>query len=148
MEIVRTARVEEYECYRLEVDEDLAQACEEALKRVAVNPDNVPHLSPQTLMQCWEDEGSRKLQDYELDIKGYSCSYMVYLVEWVREWLSDVLWEQEPTYGDRNAIDYEDDIDWHGNDEYRCIFEDVNPDFEDDEDSSFVISPEGNNDTQ
>lgn len=146
MEIVRNVVVREYECYRLEVTEDLAKACEEALKHAAVNPDSVPHLSPQTLMQCWEDEGSRKLQDYRLDIKGYSRSYMVHLVEWVREWLNDVIWEEEPSYGDREVIDYEDEIDGYDNDEYHLVFESVNPDFEDEEDNSFVVSPEGSND--
>lgn len=146
MEIVRNAIVREYECYRLEVDEDLAKTCEEDLKKTAVNPDAVPHLSVQTLMQCWEDEGSRKLQDYVLEIKGYSNSYLVHLVEWVREWLNELLWEAEPSYGDSETIDYEDEIDEYDNDEYRLIFESVNPDFEDEEDTSFVVSPEGSND--
>lgn len=144
MEIVRTALVEEYEIYRLEVNEDLAKACEETLKGVAVNPDTVPHLSVQTLMQCWQDEGSRKLQDYMVEIKGYSRSYKVYLTEWVRTWLSEVLWEEEPIYGDRETIDCEDEINWHGKDEYRLIFESVNPDFEDDEEDE--VSPEAHND--
>lgn len=144
MEIVRTARVEEYEEYRLEVNEDLAKACEETLKRIVENPDTVPHISPQTLMQCWQDEGSRKLQDYVVEIKRYGRSYTTYLVEWVREWLSGTLWEQEPIWGDRETIDYEDEIDWHGKDEYRLIFESVNPDFEDDEEDE--VSPEAHND--
>lgn len=144
MEIVRTARVEEYEDYRLEVNEDLAKACEETLKRIVENPDTVPHISPQTLMQCWQDKGSRKLQDYVVEIKRYGRSYTTYLVEWVREWLSETLWEQEPIWGDRETIDYEDEIDWHGKDEYRLIFESVNPDFEDDEEDE--VSPEAHND--
>lgn len=143
MEIVRNATVREYECYRLEIDEDLAKTCEEILKRAVVDPDTVPHISPQTLMQCWEDEGSRKLQDCVLEMKGYGGSYTEYLTEWVREWLNDALWEQEPTYGDRETIDYEDEIGWNGNEEYRCIFEDVNPDFDDEDDK---VLPEGNND--
>lgn len=143
MEIVRTVRVREYECYRLEINEDLARSCEANLKVAVVDPDTVPHISPQTLMQCWEDEGSHKLQNYVIEINGYLNSHKEYLVEWVRSWLSDVLWEQEPSYGDSEVIDYEDEAEWW-DDEHRLIFEDANPDFVDDEEDQ--VSPEGKND--
>jgi hypothetical protein len=146
MKIIRKAKVVEYESYELEVTEELAQECETALKRAAINPKEVPHLSVQTLAQCWEDDGSVELLDYIIEVQGYHGSYQQHLTEWVHDWLNDVVWELEPYYGDREIVDWDDDLEWEDDDEWNMVYRESNPDFDYGKDEDVVSSPESTND--
>lgn len=146
MKIIRKAKVVEYERYELEITDELAQECENELKRNAVNPKDVPHLSAQTLAQCWEDEGSVELLGYTLEVKGYSYSYLAHLTEVINEWLDQVIWELEPYYGDREIVDWDDDFEYEDDDEWNMVFKENNPDFDCGKDGDTASSPESAND--
>ena len=150
MKIVRTAYVRVKDIYELDLDEQLCEEVKEHLKRIAVDPDEVPDISVQTLAQCWEDDGSRALLDYTIKIKGYRGEpYEEHLTELVHEYLNDALWECDPYTSDSDTDDWDDEIEYEGQ-SYRKVIDAPNPDFLDngDDDSDDDISPESVNDNK
>lgn len=143
MKIVRAAEVRSTEVYEIELTEELAQECEDCLRNNAVDPEAFPHLSMQTLAQCWLDEVGNILEYFRYWAKGYSQNYQVYLVDAIREYLNDAIWGVDSECTDSEIVDWNDDVDCSF-DEYKTVINSDNPDFpplnEDD------IPPEGIND--
>ena len=76
MKIVRNAEVRSSEVYEIELTDELAQECEDYLRNNAVDPEAFPHLSVQTLAQCWLDEAGNSLEYFRYWAKGYSQNYV------------------------------------------------------------------------
>jgi len=63
------------ELTEVELTEELARECEKVLKLRAVNPEEVPPISMQTLAQCWADNiCNEALENCTILIKGHSAA--------------------------------------------------------------------------
>ena len=145
MKLVRTAYVRTQEIYELDLDEELAHDIETRLKADVIDPETVPHISAQTLAQCWEDEGPKALLDYQLTFESYSGKpYTQYLTEAIHDILNDYLWGADPYQADSDTDDWDDELECN---DWREI-DGPNPDFPDGSEEKINHSPESANDNE
>lgn len=136
------------ELTEVELTEELAQECERVLKLRAVNPEEVPHISMQTIAQCWADNVcNEELENYTILIKGHSGAWEVKLVNEINDWLQGMMWTATETQSkviDSHMDDWSDDFECSP-EEYQTMIRVTNPDFLSDDDADDV-SPETTND--
>lgn len=120
------------ELTEVELTKELAQACEQGIKEHAVYPEQVPHISMQTLAQCWANNVcDDALEDYKLLTKWYSVVQESRLIDEIRGWLQDMMWTASETQAvvvDSESTDSEDDYECTP-DEYLTLIRNSNPDF-------------------
>ena len=141
MKLVRNVYVRSREVYELDIDEELAREVETRLKKEAVDPDTIPHISVQTLAQCWEQKGSQSLFEYKVEIDGYGGPHKTYLFDMICDILNDWLWSVDSYQADADTEDWEDEL--NGSRTEFNLINAPNPDFPDEDEEP---SPEGRND--
>ena len=123
------------ELTEVELTEELAQACERDIKKWAAFPEQVPHISMQTLAQCWTDNvNDDALHDYVILVKCYSDVRKSYLTDEIKDWLQEMMWQATETQSvvvDSESIDSTDDVNCSA-EEYQTLLESPNPDFAND----------------
>lgn len=145
MKLVRTAYVKTTEVYEMEITEQLAQEVEDAIRRELADPATMPHISVQTLIQCWEGSGPDSLKDYRVEVRGYfGTVYKERLDDKVCEYLSEWLWEEDPYQTDSDTVDWDTDLEGVDYDEV----DGPNPDFPDEPEEEINHSPESTNDNE
>lgn len=136
------------ELTEIELTEELAQECEKALKMRAVIPEEVPHISMQTIAQCWAGNiCNDALENYTILIQGHTQQWRVRLIEEINDWLQGMMWTAAETQSkvvDSDMEDWSDDFECSP-EEYQTIFRCTNLDFLSDDDADGV-SPETSND--
>ena len=136
------------EVTEVELTEELAQACEQNLKERALIPAEVPHISMQTIAQCWTNSVCNDaLEDATIFVQGYSQPWRVKLVDEINDWLQGMMWEATETQSevvDSDTEDWSDDFECSP-EEYQTMIRCTNPDFLSD-DIADDVSPETSND--
>ena len=145
MKLVRTAYVKTTEVYEMEITEQLAQKVEDAIKGELADPATMPHISVQTLVQCWECGGPDSLKDYRVEVRGYSGAvYKERLDDKICDYLSKWLWEEDPYQTDSETVDWDTDLEGV---DYDAV-DGPNPDFPDESEEDTDLSPESTNDNE
>lgn len=116
----------------MDITEELVNDIQNSLKASPVNSDEIPDLTVQTVAQCWTGDYSPSLEKCYITLKTYDQTFQMPLVDYIKDYIDEELWNDDPYDVDSDTVDWEDENDFTRS-EWDMICSD-NPDFPDEED--------------
>ena len=143
MIIKRQALATTSEYYQLDFNEELVEQTNRHIRLLALNPDDLPNISLQTLVQCFMCKPPKALKNYTFKSIYHTDErpdYMYLYLE-IRRYLDRLMWDNLMYTEEEGYTDIYDEPE--NSDTYAALLHDPNPDFSSSKDEA---TPEGLND--
>ena len=143
MIIKRQALATTSEYYQLDFNEELVKQTNRYIRLFALNPDDLPNISLQTLVQCFMCKPPKALKNYIFKSIYHTDArpdYMYLYLE-IRRYLDRLMWDNLMYTEEEGYTDIYDEPE--NSDTYTALLHDPNPDFPSSKDEA---TPEGLND--